>query len=503
MSRDPFSPLLRKVRWRARLERCRRAALRPLRPTRLVPGRSGPPNLLLVGVDTLRADALGCGGHPGPVSPRLDRLAAGGTVFADVTAAAPWTLPSFSSALTGLMPGLHGAYLPGPERNMDTQPPRRLDPQVVTLAAHLGARGYRTAAFYSNPFFAFGLAETFGEHRYLNLPAEDVTAAALDWIRRHGDRPFFCFVLLNDPHEPTTPPDEDLAPFLDEARAAGADLSAAGLLAMARWGEAPLPHLGRCPRPLDAPARGALAAKKAIYAATVRQVDRAIGAMQDKMATWCIEDRTMVSVFSDHGEEFLEHAEEGRRWAHDPRGIAGIGHGHTHFQELLHVPWLAWGPGVPEGRRVSAPVSLLDLAPTLADWLGQGPFAPTGGRAAPPGPLGRCLTGRSRADLAAGDDPVLAEAIAYGPDLVMVRARQWKLIARRDGTPLGLYDLDTDPGETRDRTADEPAVVEALASVLEAWRQSGCGASGMNDGGGWTDLDDTVRRRLKDLGYAG
>ncbi|MBE0565963.1 MAG: sulfatase, partial [Krumholzibacteria bacterium] len=392
MAHEPFAAWHRKPRWQARLGRWRRGLLRPLRPTRLGPDRDGPPNLLLVGVDTLRADHTGFGGCLLPCTPRLDGLAARGTVFRDVTAPAPWTLPSFAGALSGLMPGLHGGYLPGPLRNMDTQPPRRLDPGTLTLAGFLRDRGYRTAAFYSNQFFAFGLAETFGVHQYHNLPAGDLAEVAFDWIRRHGDGPFFCFVLCNDPHEPTTPPAADLEPFLPAVRAAGADVSTAALAALARWGEGTAPHLGRMALPPDGADRDALALKKAIYAATVRQVDRAIGAMQDQLDAWRLSSRTVVSVFSDHGEEFLDHADEGRRWDHDPRGLAGIGHGHTHFQELLHVPWAAWGPGVPRGHGVTAPVSLLDLAPTLADWLGVGPFCPTAGRPLPPGGLARSLS---------------------------------------------------------------------------------------------------------------
>jgi hypothetical protein len=81
---------------------------------------------------------------------------------------------------------------------MDTQPPGRLNPDTLTLARHLENQGYRTAAFYSNPFFAFGLAESFGEHHFANLPAGDMLDMAAHWISRHADGPFFCFVLLNE-----------------------------------------------------------------------------------------------------------------------------------------------------------------------------------------------------------------------------------------------------------------------------------------------------------------
>ena len=496
MSGDPFATLARSQRLRGHLVRLRQTLLRPLYRDRIRPERPGPPNLLLVGIDTLRADHVGCYGAAVPTTPHLDRLAGGGTIFTDVTAPAPWTLPSFAGALTGLMPGLHGAYLGATVRNMDRQPPRHLEPGVVTLASHLRGCGYRTAAFYSNQFFAFGLAETFDHHAYHNLAAEDLAAIARDWMRRHGDQPFFCFVLFNDPHEPTTPRPRDLAPFLPASR----DQDIARL---ARWGEPPLPHLGQAE---DSPElAAALTLKLAVYAATVHEVDRALGGLQDQLETWDLARRTVVSVFADHGEEFREHAAEARHWNHDPRELAGIGHGHTHFQELLHVPWLTWGPGIPATRRDTRPVSLCDLAPTLADWLGVAPMplgAAGGGAAAirPDLPL----QGRSLAEAPDGEPDarlILAEALAYGPDLVALRRENLKLIARRDGQPLGLYDLQADPGEKVDLQHERPEELAALMAELARWRDSGLGATG-DRGGDWQDLDDTVRQRLRDLGYS-
>ncbi len=506
MPRDPFAPLTLKQRRRRMVRDLKRQLLRPLRPSRLQPRREGPPHLLLVGVDTLRADHLGCYGHSRPTSPRLDALAGRGTVFTDVTACAPWTLPSFASALTGVMPGVHGAYLPGPERNMDTQPPRRLDDGMVTLARHLRTQGYRTAAFYSNQFFAFGLAESFDRHTYINDEAQAVVAEAADWIRRHADRPLFCFILLNDPHEPTTPRPEDLEPFLASATTQGADTSAAMLRALARWGESPAPRLGLADDPPGKELQAALALKLAIYDATIGQVDRAIGDLDARLERWGLGDRTLRSVFSDHGEEFLDHVGWARKWNHDPRGIFGIGHGHSMFHELLHVPWLAWGAGVPPGVRRSEPVSLMDLAPTLLDWMGLPPLpVPPAAGPASAREMAPLLTGRSLVRSAAGDAQriILSEAMAYGPDLVAVRKGRWKLVARRDGRPLALFDLRDDPGETKDAAADHPQELADLQAIAVRWRDSGQGAAGDDgSGGSWSDMDDEIHQRLKDLGYA-
>ncbi|MHB8077830.1 MAG: sulfatase-like hydrolase/transferase [Candidatus Krumholzibacteriia bacterium] len=478
---------------------------RRLMPIRVRGDRSGPPNLLVLAIDTLRHDRLDPAGGPRRLTPALAALAARGVAFGDVTAPAPWTLPSFTSSLTGVMPALHGAGLTGPQRDLDREPPRRYGGAPATLATHLARQGYRTAAFYANPFVGFGLAETFAESRYHNLPAHEVTFLALEWIRRQAGRPFFCFVLLNDPHEPTTPSRARLAPRLADPlylAAGGAPApDRARRRALTRWGDPDrgVPHLGRCIPPLDAAARADLALKLALYDACVAAADAAVGGAVDQLAAWGLDRNTLVTVYSDHGEEFLEHLEPSRRWDHDPRGLHGIGHGHAQFQELLHVPWLAAGPGVPAGARVEAPVSLCDVAPTLCDWLGVAPLALPA--AAP------ALAGRSLAPLAAGraaadpDRLVLAEDIAYGPDLIAARRGRWKLIATRDGRPLALFDLAADPGETRDARAAQPTIVgELLAAAAVLNRSAPPGAAPAS--GEWENVEDKVRRQLRELGYS-
>lgn len=490
--RDPFAPITRKQRLQERWLRLQRALARPVRPGRSAERREGPPSLVLVGVDTLRRDHV----TPG-LMPHLHARGREGCDLADAMATAPWTLSSFASALTGLAPSLHGAVLPGAVRNMDRQVPRRLEPSVTTLAGHLASQGYATAAFYANQFFAFGLAESFGEHRYLNLPAEALLDEAADWIRRHADRPFCCFVLLNDPHEPTTPPARHLRPELDAL-----DLpapSADELRGLAAWGDPDRRerHLGLCGWPPPDAARRARALKLALYRATVRQVDAAIARFADRLDRLRLSSHTLCTVFSDHGEEFLDHAAEAHGWNHDPRAVRGIGHGHSQFQELLRVPWVSWGPGVQADGAVEAPVSLADLAPTMADWLGVAPLP------LPPAPHDG-LVGRSLAAVrAAGDPPrlLLAEAAAYGPDVVALRRGRWKLIAHRDGRPLGLYDLDADPRERDDRQHAEPDVLAGLRDDLAAWRRAAPGRGDADRGGQWSDLSDEVAQRLRDLGY--
>ncbi len=509
MLKDPFSTMLRKKRLAARWRRFAAACRRPWQPTRIDTQRGGPPNLLTVAVDTLRYDHLGLAGYPRDISPRLDKLAGDGLCFDDVTAPAPWTLPSFTSSLCGTMPSLHRAWLAGKVRNMDQQPPSRLDPGTITLARHLSRLGYRTAAFYSNQFFAFGLAESFDEHAYFNVPADQLAEIALDWIRRHGDRPFFCFVLLNDPHEPTTPPPERLAPVLAELAEQGVDPSLNLVRSLAGWGDegGPTSHLGRQQLPLTENTQDLLAVKLALYDATIAFVDHVIGSITDQLAAWQLDSNTLLTVYADHGEEFLDHLEAALAWDHDPRSLRAIGHGHTHFQELLHVPWLAWGPGVPAGIRHQQPVSLCDLAPTIVEWLGVDPLPlPT---QASEGLVGHSLAREITAETIA--DPkrlLLAEAIAFGPDLVALRVAEWKMIATRGGSPLALFNLAVDPGEQSDVQQQHPDRVTELLDHLATWRAGTPDSGGKNGGDdkdgdtSWDDVSDTVRQRLRDLGYS-
>ena len=504
----PFDPFPARGGLKRLVAATRRRAMhggRLLLPARLRSDRPGPPNLLVLAIDTLRHDRLGFAGCPRRLTPALDALAARGVQFGDVTAPAPWTLPSFTSSLTGVMPLLHGAGLAGALRNLDREPPRRYGGAPVTLATHLARQGYRTAAFYANPFVGFGLAETFADSHYHNLPAHEVTFLALEWIRRHADRPFFCFVLLNDPHEPTTPSQARLAPRLVDPgyRAAGGPPAPTRdrLRALARWGDPDrgVPHLGRCSSPPDDAARADLALKLALYDACVVAADAAAGGAVDQLAAWGLDRNTLVTVYSDHGEEFIEHLEPSRRWNHDPRGLHGIGHGHAQFQEVLHVPWLAAGPGVIPGARVETPVSLCDVAPTLCDWLGVAPL--------PLSAAASALTGRSLAPLAAGraaPDPdrlVLAEEIAYGPDLIAARRGPWKLIATRDGRPLALFDLATDPDETRDLKDERTTIADELLAAAEVLNRS-ANRGGAPASGEWEDVADKVRRQLRELGYS-
>ena len=397
-------------------------------------------NLLLVTLDTTRADRLGCYGHRAARTPRLDRLAAEGVRFETALADAPITLPSHASIFTGLHPFEHGV-----RNNGNFSLPDRFP----TLATVLRERGYRTAAFVSSFILdrRYGLARGFEvyddrmseEGRAESAPeAErrgDLTAGALGrWLAARAagpnEPPFFAWLHLYDPHEPYRPP----SPFREQFAADPYD----GEIAFA---------------------------------------DATVGTVLDALDARGLLARTLVAVVADHGESLGEHGEET--------------HSMFLYESTLRVPLILWRPGVlPSGRVVRAPVRTVDLAPTLLDVLG----APALGA-----PHARSL--RAVVDGGAGGAPVAAYAETYVPRLYMggaalrmLRDDRYKLIA---APRPELYDLAADPGETRNRFAEEPRIAGALQRGLEEL------LSGAGDAMSVVAVDSEAAEKLNALGYVG
>jgi len=280
-------------------------------------------NLLLVTIDTVRADHVGVYGAADAQTPTLDALAARGTRFEHAETVVPITGPSHASILTGLYPPVHGV------RDNVAFP---LDPRHRTLATRLSAAGYRTAAFVgAYPVAAaFGFKqgfETFTESfkesdvpgAGAQRPANEVVDDTLGWLAKAGDRPFFVWMHLYDPHAPYDPPE----PY--RTRFAG--------------------------RPYDG---------------EIAFADAQLGRVLDWLRSSGHEADTVVAALSDHGESLGEHGE--------------VTHAVLLYEPTLRIPLIIAGPGVPAGRIVSAPVATVDLAPTLLRMLGLEPGAEMTGR---------------------------------------------------------------------------------------------------------------------------
>jgi arylsulfatase A-like enzyme len=378
-------------------------------------------NVVLIGIDTLRADHLGCYGYRRPTSPRLDGLARDSVVFTTAISQAPWTLPAFASIFTGLLPSSHRAG-EGKQLNVSS-----LDPSHDTLATVLKRAGYRTGSFVSNGYVGkdVGMAAGFDDFGAKML-AIGAAEGAVEWLRAHGRERFFLFLHIVDPHQPYSPSPEHAAPFLDASYRGPVGTSFAGW-ANPSWNDADRRRV------ID------------LYDGEVHFADSLVGRVVDTLAALGVTQKTIVVVTSDHGEELFEHG--------------GIGHGHTLFDELLHVPLIVH---LPEGRprgQIAHQVRSMDLFPTLLDALGL------------PVPAG--LDAVSLLPMMRGEPPnpetetALAEYVVVEPERKAIRQRDRKLILDPAAGSATLFDLSADPHEQQDIAAKSPERTAELRARLE------------------------------------
>jgi arylsulfatase A-like enzyme len=392
------------------------------------------PNLLLITIDTLRADHLGAYGYKRPTSPRLDELASESVLFERAVAPVATTLPSHTTMFTGVAPHEHGVLA-----NIAGGMTFKRRPDLRTLAELFAESGYRTdavvAAFPLRP--EFGLEVGFDSYEAPEakpLIAKDVTSAALAAMERQveGGEPSMLWVHYFDPHGPYTPP-------LRVARGFMMDDATRAYLAERRFSE-------RAQRPTGQ--WNELEPSIDAYDAEIAFVDRQIKRLLSKGADlgW-VNDECVIAVLADHGEGLNQHGEPG--------------HGLV-WEEQLHVPWMIRAPRV-AARRISEVVTLADFAPTLlhlfdlpgkAAFLGQvsgvDRFAPTEAHADL-----RILAQTSPRQSA-------REGIGYA-----LRGGKWKLHRGEDGEQA-LYDLEADPFELKDVSLRWPEVVARLSEELDA-----------------------------------
>jgi arylsulfatase A-like enzyme len=419
-----------------------------------------PRNLILVSIDTLRADRLGCYGYARPTSPALDRLAARGVLFEQALSPAPWTVPAHASLLTGREPRSHHVRT---ARGL-------LDPAIPTLAQWLAARGYDTAAIVNTHFLdsrrgltrGFAHLSTVPEAEGTGSAAQRVHELALRWLAASHERPFFLFLHHYDVHGDYAPEPAYRAMFTSpyDGPATGTTLQ----LGRVRRGELKL-------RQRDARHLSDL------YDAGIRQLDDELGRFLARLERAGKLDDTLLVVTSDHGEEFLEHGD--------------VFHGRTLYSELVRVPLLVSGPGVPRGRRVAVPVSLVDVVPTASALLGVPPPPGVEGRDVGPAWRGGADSGDGRSFGFAADHWM---AQAPGAFRRAVQRDGWKLHYSHPEGRLELYDLASDPGELRDVAAEHPERVAELRPALDAWLARG-------EQGETLELDADEAERLRALGY--
>jgi len=421
-----------------------------------------PPNVLVLLLDTLRADRLGCYGNERGLTPNLDALAARGLRFADATSAASWTLPAHASLFTSTYVSQHGVWRD-----------QVLPAGLPTLAEVLRDAGYRTGAFTEGGYLdtAHGFARGHSHYDSRIRDCEQTFARAAEWIEERRT-PWYAFVHTYQVHSPHDPPPAQRERFV---RSYAGDLPESVQTPDYQWGR-------KSPPPSEADARYV----EDLYDAEVAYLDKRIGAFLARLEDAGALEDTLILVTSDHGEEFFEHG--------------ASNHGHSLYQEQLHVPLLLAWPGHVEGGRVAKhPVHAVDVAPTLAQAAGA-PI-PEGWVGAPlrgePGPQRRPIFVPMRTYLRKDPERSGEPAVSLrNGDLKFVRYPA-DLRPYDEHPGAALFDLGRDPGE-RVNLLDEERE-RSFARELEALYRRYAEV----EGGGTAEYDAALLRELHELGYVG
>jgi arylsulfatase A-like enzyme/tetratricopeptide (TPR) repeat protein len=402
------------------------------------------PNVILVTMDTTRADHLACYGYPGIRTPALDALASRGVLFEQAATATPLTLPAHSTIMTGMYPTFHGVRVNGNAALSDEQ---------TTLAEVLAARGYKTGAFIAAFVLdgRWGLKQGFEhyddqfdlkKYKHLDLgkiqrPGDQVMDAALNWLEAQKAGPFFAWIHLYDPHVPYAPPE----PYSSE---------------YGRRGPAGL------------------------YDGEIAFMDEQIGRCTAWLAKNGLDQNTVMILIGDHGEALGSHGE-------------GT-HGYFVYDYALHVPFLVVTPFADlKGKRVSAQVRSADVFPTLLDLVDIKSPVEVQGRSLVPLMFDPGLK---------DDHPAYGEAMTSNLQfgwsaLRTLRTTRYKYI---DSPRAELYDISQDADEQTNLLAQYPDIARRMKKDLEALiAETSAGAPTLQA----ADLDKETMEKLSALGYIG
>jgi arylsulfatase A-like enzyme len=412
--------------------------------------------VLLVVLDTVRADHLSSYGYLRETTPNFDRLAAEGERFDQAWAQAPWTLPTMATILTGLPPHLHGAGRGAGGLFFGIRP------GVPTLAERLSAASYRTAAFINVVWCSPELSSldrgfeaydfhTSDESNRGHRDARETTDAVLGWLGGLGDDPVFLVVHYFDPHLTYDPPEPYDAMFEpDEGSRLPRGFGSAAEVFDLREGRIRL----------DRRRRESLVAR---YDGELRYADEQFGRLRrelERLGRW---EQALVVVVADHGEEFWDHG--------------GFEHGHSHHQELLRVPLILRRPGGPADVVHDVRVRQIDIAPTVLDFAGL-----DGGDDLPGVVLGE-----------AGSIYSVAEGSLWAGDLVSVRSDRATLILDRASGAMRLFGPD-------DRLEHQPLPVDpdTHSDLIELLKALPAPHATDDDA---RQLSEEQRELLRSLGY--
>jgi len=453
-----------------------------------VPEIKRPPNVILIAVDTLRSDHLGCYGYLRNTSPNIDAFADQGVLFEKCYSPATWTLPAFMSVFTGLMPLVHNC-------NYSTMP--SLLSSIPTLPEQFKSRGYYCAAVVSSPaisgkygfsrgfdsyddysvFLAAGVGDFAGDVQSKHKNINDIVSGAIVTLQakimmdraKKSNKPFFLFIVYFDPHAFYVPPVPYNTMFDPNysGTICGRDLFKAKFSSAQ---DRDLQHLA------------------ALYDGEIRYTDDQIGDLLKKIDQISAPEDTITIFISDHGEAFLEHGK--------------VEHANNPYREEVCVPMIWRWPGVlPEGHRVKEPVWLVDIVSTFKELMDFD--------------KPDILQGKSLWPLFRGGQTSHKRSIysqkAYGLHPEHIALTQGNLRCHvlfdkelHQKSRYEFYDITKDPWEQINRIESEPLQFPAMKrSMARMWQQCVDIRTFYEKGGTRApiDLTEEDRRRLKSLGY--
>ena len=418
---------------------------------------SRPPNILLISVDALRADHLGCYGYGRTTSPFLDDRARAGIRFANAFVNTHGTPPSHTTMLSSLFQESHRVGIADRE---DGEPSLKVPGAVELVQEVLLRNGWATVGVTGGGYLEarFGFARGFASFTDRARNVEQGTNMLVEAVAQaiQSGRPVFGFFHTYQVHTPYSPPEGYRGLFGEDD------------CAVEPTAEALVPIQATAFQRLTQDDFDCLAA---LYDAEIRYTDDTLRSLFDRLAAIGFLDHAVVIVTADHGEEFGDHG--------------GLLHRGSVFDELLHVPLIVWGAGVPRGIVAANLVSTIDLAPTVLAVAGL-----------PPPPI---MAGSDLLSLPAPDPSTERVFAQYGSQLYSIRAHRWKLIVGGQWANPMLFDLEADPHERVNVARRHPDVSSQLLTELAAWRQRQPKLKLSADPIG--ELPEGTVQQLRELGY--
>ncbi len=410
-------------------------------------GGARGPNILLVSIDSLRADHLSCYGHFNETSPVIDAAAGEGVRFEKAMAPSPWTLPSHMSLLSSLAPRQHQV----------TEDHTKLRDEAVLLSEVLADAGYATAGFVSGPYVkaiygfsqGFDLYDDFSAVRRPGRPEQTIVTSPIlhnktsewlnSWDQGGREKPFFMFLHMFDVHYDYNPPAPYKMMFDPDYKGpvTGIKMLKAKHFRAKEVDPRDVEHLA------------------ALYDAEIRFTDFHLGKILNVLRNLGVYDDTILVITADHGEEFFEHG-----W---------LSHRRTLFDESIHIPLIMRYPSeISAGVVVEQMVRTVDIAPTILS-LAQIPKPENFGTSSLKAPHAeRDLTGLIQ-NRSWGEAPPVLSFGQLHTGLSSARSEKFKVIQRNNGKPQ-FYDLEKDPREQSRIKGSNSPELEALRKQLQAWK---------------------------------